>query len=409
MRSKTRFQSALDSVCYPLTIAHCQHFASQRQNYLYFLLTTQNKLTDAAFAHKTKKSHSIEGALNRKMNLKQLSEVLGLSQTTVSRALNGYPEVSEDTRARVQAAAHKHGYRPNSRAKGLATGRSMVIGHVIPSSSQHEMVNPIFGDFVAGAAKKYAEHGYDMMFTNADDTSIEEAYRSLFQRGAVDGVVLQGPKVNEPRIEVLTRMGVPFIVHGRSTGVDTLYDWIDVNNKSSFMRATRFLIDLGHRRIALINGLEDMDFAQRRRDGYLEALGQAGLAPDANLMRSAEMTEVYGHHETQNMLRLDAPPTAILCSSMISAIGVRRALSENGLEMGADVSVIAHDDDLSYLKNGQDVPIFTATRSSVRQAGEMAADMLIQRIKSPNDPVKTRLLEAELVVGRSTGPAPNRL
>jgi LacI family transcriptional regulator len=343
------------------------------------------------------------------MNLKQLSEILGLSQTTVSRALNGYPEVSEDTRVRVQAAAQKHGYRPNSRAKGLATGRSMVIGHVIPSSSRHEMVNPIFGDFVAGAVKKYSEHGYDMMFTNADDTSIEEAYRSLFQRGAVDGVVLQGPKVDEPRIEVLTRMAVPFIVHGRSTGVVGQYDWIDVNNKSSFLRATRFLIDLGHRRIALINGLEDMDFAQRRRDGFLEALRQAGLSPNPELMRSAEMTEVYGHHETRDTLGLDNPPTAILCSSMISAIGVRRALDESGLEMGKDVSVIAHDDDLSYLKNGQDVPIFTATRSSVRNAGEMAAEMLIERIQSPDDPTKTRLLEAELVVGRSTGPAPNRI
>ncbi len=342
------------------------------------------------------------------MNLKQLSEILGLSQTTVSRALNGYPEVNEDTRVRVQAAAAKHGYRPNSRAKGLATGKSMVIGHVIPSSSQHEMVNPIFGDFVAGAARKYADYGYDMMFTSADDTSIEKAYRGLFQRGAVDGVVLQGPKVNEHRIDVLNRMGVPFIVHGRSTGIDVPYDWVDVNNKSSFQRATRFLIDLGHRRIALINGLEDMDFAQRRRAGYLEALQEAGLPPDPNLMRSAEMTEVYGHHEARDMLRLDIPPTAILVSSMISAIGVRRALSEAGLEMGRAVSVIAHDDDLSYLKNGQDVPIFTATRSSVRQAGEIAADMLIERIKSPEDPVKTRLLEAELVVGGSTGPAPDR-
>lgn len=342
------------------------------------------------------------------MNLKQLSQILGLSQTTVSRALNGYPEVNEETRMRVQAAAAKHGYRPNARAKGLATGRSMVIGHVIPSSSRHEMVNPIFGDFVAGAVKKYAEHGYDMMFTNADDTSIEDAYRSLFQRGAVDGVVLQGPKVNEPRIEVLTRMQVPFIVHGRSTGVSVPYDWIDVNNKSSFLRATRFLIDLGHRRIALINGLEDMDFAQRRRDGYLEALKQAGLSPDPALMRSAEMTEVYGHHETRDMLRLVDPPTAILTSSMISAIGVRRALDEAGLKMGRDVSVIAHDDDLSYLKNGQDVPIFTATRSSVRHAGELAAEMLIERIRAPHDPAKTRLLEAELVVGGSTGPAPNR-
>lgn len=342
------------------------------------------------------------------MNLKQLSEILGLSQTTVSRALNGYPEVSEDTRRRVKTAAAKHGYRPNSRAKGLATGKSMVIGHVIPTSSQHEMVNPIFGDFVAGAAKKYSENGYDMMFTSADDTSIEVAYRDLFQRGAVDGVVLQGPKVNEKRIEVLTRMSVPFIVHGRSTGVETPYDWIDVNNRSSFLRATRFLTDLGHRRIALINGLEDMDFAQRRREGFLEALQQAELDPDPELMRSAEMTEVYGHHETRGMLQLDDPPTAILCSSMISAIGVRRALDEAGLQMGRDVSVIAHDDDLSYLKNGQDVPIFTATRSSVRQAGEMAAEMLLERIKSPNDPIKTRLLEAELVVGRSTGPAPNR-
>ncbi len=341
------------------------------------------------------------------MNLKQLSETLGLSQTTVSRALNGYPEVNAETRLRVEAAAAKHGYRPNSRAKGLATGKSMVIGHVIPSSSRHEMVNPIFGDFVAGASKTYAEHGYDMMFTNADDTSIEAAYRNLFQRGAVDGVVLQGPKVNEPRIEVLTRMAVPFIVHGRSTGVQAEYDWIDVNNKSSFQRATQFLIDLGHRRIALINGLEDMDFAQRRRAGYLDALKQAGLTPDAALMRSAEMTEVYGHRETHQMLQIEEPPTAILASSMITAIGVRRALEEAGLQMGRDISVIAHDDDLSYLKNGQDVPIFTATRSSVRDAGEMAAEMLIQRIKSPGAPVNKRLLEAELVVGRSTGPAPS--
>ncbi|WP_171131817.1 MULTISPECIES: LacI family DNA-binding transcriptional regulator [unclassified Ruegeria] len=341
------------------------------------------------------------------MNLKQLSETLGLSQTTVSRALNGYPEVKEETRERVQAAAAKHGYRPNSWAKGLATGRSMVIGHVIPSSSQHEMVNPIFGDFVAGAAKTYADHGYDMMFSNAEDTSIEKAYRNLFQRGAVDGVVLQGPKVNEPRIEVLTRMGVPFIVHGRSTGVTSPYDWIDVNNKRSFQRATQFLIDLGHRRIALINGLEDMDFAKRRRDGYLAALNEAGLEPIPSLMRSAEMTEVYGHHETRGMLQLDHPPTAILCSSMISAVGVRRALDEAGLRMGQDVSVIAHDDDLSYLKNGQDVPIFTATRSSVRMAGELAAEMLINRIQAPSEPVMTQLLEAELVVGRSTGPAPN--
>ena len=85
------------------------------------------------------------------MNLKMLAAHLGLSQTTVSRALNGYPEVSEATRQRVVEAAQRLNYAPNQRAKGLATGRAMAIGHVIPVSKQHEMMNPVFGDFVAGA------------------------------------------------------------------------------------------------------------------------------------------------------------------------------------------------------------------------------------------------------------------
>ena len=181
------------------------------------------------------------------------------------------------------------------------------------------------------------------------------------------------------------------------------------NMTASTSTTTRFLIDLGHRRIALINGLEDMDFAQRRRAGYLSALQQAGLTPAPELMRSAEMTEIYGHQTACDMLDLDDPPTAILASSIISAVGVRRALENRGLKMGRDISVIAHDDELSYMRNGIDVPIFTATRSSVRHAGELAAEMLIGRINAPNDPPKTRLLEAELVVGSSTGPAPQRM
>ncbi|MFA3920122.1 LacI family DNA-binding transcriptional regulator [Ruegeria hyattellae] len=340
------------------------------------------------------------------MNLKALAKKLQLSQTTVSRALNGYPEVSEATRRRVEEAAREHNYRPNSRAKGLATGRAMVIGHVIPASTQHEMVNPVFGDFVAGASRAYATFGYDMMFTRVDDGDEEQVYHALVAKGSVDGVILQGPRVNDARIPLLNRIGLPFIVHGRSSGIEESYDWVDVNNKRSFQRATKFLIDLGHRRIALINGLEQMDFAHRRREGYVEALKSAGIEPNPALMRSAEMTEVYGHHETRAMLKMEDPPTAILAASMISAIGVRRAIDEAGLTLARDVSVITHDDDLSYLRNGSDVPIFTATRSSVQHAGEILSRMLIEKIEQPDAPNQNHMLEAELVVGRSTGPAP---
>ncbi len=340
------------------------------------------------------------------MNLKELSQILGLSQTTVSRAINGYPEVSETTRRRVEAAAREHNYRPNSRAKGLATGRAMVIGHVIPSSTQHELVNPIFGDFVAGATRVYARHGYDLMFSQVDDSDVEQAYRSLYKRGAVDGVVLQGPKTDEPRIALLSHLDLPFVVHGRASLVGQPYSWVDVNNKRAFQRATEFLLHLGHRRIALINGLDGMDFAVRRRTGYLEALQGAGIAPDPALIGSSEMTEVHGHEMTKALLASASPPTAILVASMISALGVRRAIEEAGLRMGRDVSVITHDDELSYLTNGKEVPIFTATRSSVRHAGEKVAEMLIQRIANPMAEPTQLLLEAELILGQSTGPAP---
>ncbi len=342
------------------------------------------------------------------MNLKTLAEELGLSQTTVSRALNGYPEVSEATRKRVEEAALRHNYRPNSRAKGLATGRAMVIGQVIPTSVQHEMVNPIFGDFVAGASRTFANDGYDMMFTRVHDTDEDRIYREYHARRAVDAVILQGPMIEDQRIPLLNQIGLPFIVHGRSSGISAPYDWVDVNNTRAFAHATEFLLDLGHRRIALINGLEQMDFAYRRRAGYVSALQEAGITPDPALMRSDEMTEHLGHHEARAMLAQDDPPTAILVSSMISALGVRRAIEEAGLTLGRDVSVITHDDDLSYLKNGQDVPIFTATRSSVRKAGEILAECLIARIAAPDAPPQHRMLEAELLVGRSTGPAPQR-
>jgi len=106
------------------------------------------------------------------------------------------------------------------------------------------------------------------------------------------------------------------------------------------------------------------------------------------------------------MLALPDPPSAILTSSMISAIGVRRAAWAERCELGRDLSIITHDDELSYLRNGDEVPIFTATRSSVRMAGRMAAEMLLDLVASDDAAPQNRLLEAELIIGQSTGPAP---
>lgn len=340
------------------------------------------------------------------VTLKELAASLGLSPTTVSRALNGYPEVNAKTRARVAEAAARMDYQPDMRAKSLATGRAQAIGHLIPVSDSHEMVNPIFADFISGAGESYVAAGYDMVLSLVPDATQDEAYRKIVMRGAVDGLILHGPKIDDPRISMLRDLGRPFLVHGRSSGVTTPYAWLDINNKRAFQRATEFLIDLGHRRIAFVNGLEYMDFANRRRDGYLSALSQAKITADPALMRSGTMTEPYGFKAGMELMRLPDPPTAFLASSMMIAYGLRRALVDQGLRLGRDVSVVTHDDDLSYLPNGAEVPLFTATRSSVREAGRRAGQMLLDLIQNPQMPLPTELMEASLVLGDSTGPAP---
>lgn len=339
------------------------------------------------------------------MNLKALAESLNLSPTTVSRALNGFPEVGEETRLRVIAAAKAANYVPNSRARRLATGRTMTIGHVIPLTGRAEMVNPIFADFLVGAGEVYAREGYDLLLSMVPEREAQAAYRNLAAKGAVDGVMVQAPQKDDPRIPLLRDLGLPFLVHGR-TGDAQGYSWLDVANVRAFRRATDLLLDLGHRRIALINGQETFDFALRRRRGYEESLAARGVQPLAHLMASDAMTEGFGYLSASAMLDGPQPPTAFLASSVIIAIGIRRALGERGLRIGRDVSVICHDDVLSYLNNDVGGPAFSATRSSIRAAGRRCAEILIDLIRSPGRPPIQELWDVDLIIGQSTGPCP---
>lgn len=337
------------------------------------------------------------------MNLKELSALLGLSQTTVSRALNGYPEVNEQTRERIRQAAEKHGYRPNARARSLATGQSRTIGHVIPVSEETELVNPIFMDFIAGANAVYSRHGYAMKLSLAPDGQEETIYRDLARSGHVDGVVVQVPHPDDPRIKLLTDLGMPFVVHGRTGLGEHPYSWVDVDNEKAIYQLTTHLIGLGHRRIALVNGKRGLQFAHSRAEGFRRALSDAGLTASDDLMIWDDMSEPAGCAATHRLLAVDPRPTAVLCSSMISALGARRAIAEAGLAFARDVSVAAFDDCLSYLGNGTaEAPVFTSVASSVQEAGRFCAQMLMGRINAPGADPTHKLLTAKLVEGSST-------
>jgi LacI family transcriptional regulator len=219
--------------------------------------------------------------------------------------------------------------------------------------------------------------------------------------------MVQAPQDNDPRIALLKELDLPFLVHGR-TGDAKGYSWFDIANIRAFRRATDFLLDLGHTRIALVNGQANFDFAQRRLKGYTEALEARGLIAPPHLLAHDAMTESFGYLTACAMLDGPEPPTAFLASSVIIAIGIRRAAADRGLKLGRDLSVICHDDELSYLNNDVGGPAFTATRSSIRAAGRRCAEMLIDLIRDPDQPPRQELWDVDLTVGQSTGPCPIR-
>lgn len=337
------------------------------------------------------------------MNLRELAESLGLSQTTVSRALNGYPEVNEGTRQRVLEAARQNNYAPNTRAMGLVTGNAMSIGHVIPLFNRNDVVNPIFGEFVAGASQTYSENGYELLLTVVEKNNEEDIYRNLAAKGAVDGVIVHSPRKQDSRVTLLRNIGMPFVVHGRINECNEPYSWVDMNNRCAFEQACQLLLDLGHQRIALINGDDTLNFAWLRYQGYCDAIKAAGLKIDTDLVSNSDLTETHGYTAASRMLASANPPTALIASSYVVAIGIRRAISQAGLKIGKDVSVVAHDDELSFFDNQGDYPQFTAIRSSVREAGERAAQMLLDIIKEPESAPSSYLMKAQITLGASTG------
>ncbi len=352
---------------------------------------------------------NIESALNMwqdvPMNLKQLAKHLNLSPTTVSRALNGYPEVRAETRRRVDEEARKVGYRPNPHAMRLATGRSHAIGHVLPSD-RILMIDPHFSDFIAGAGDVYSANGFDVMLHVGGSEAEETVYKRYAQSGAVDGVVVMGPRLNDFRIALLTELDLPFIVHGRAGDLEEGYAWLDIDNRGAFRQATKLLIDLGHRRIGLINGNEAMTFATHRRQGYEDALTACGLNADPAIMTSDAMTEVNGYLQTKRLLSSANRPSALLFSSMLFVSGAMRAAHELGLQIGTEVSLIAHDDGLPFLNAEGLVPSLTTMRSSIRAAGSRVAELLIEMIKNPASAQPHELWNVDLIVRGSTGPAP---
>jgi LacI family transcriptional regulator len=342
--------------------------------------------------------------LGTNLNLKQLSDMLALSQTTVSRALNGYPEVSEETRRRVADAAKRHGYRPNPSARRLATGKAGMIGYVLPTGAAVD-IDPHFVEFLSGLGDYARGHDLDLVLSPADANDEETTYRRIVANKQVDAVYVSSPRPADRRITLLNKLGIPYIVHGRSEGLGFDYAHLDIDNETAFRDAARLLIQLGHARIALINGDIRQTFAIFRERGVRRALCDSGLSLPPALIRCCPMTEENGYRAARSLLEGEASPTAIICSSLIMSLGVVRAIRDLGLTIPGDVSLVAHDDVFPWLKpENFSVPL-TTTRSSIRLAGQRIAERLAARISGLESGPVGEIWPVDLVVRASIGSA----
>jgi LacI family transcriptional regulator len=335
------------------------------------------------------------------MNLKELASNLGLSQTTVSRALNGYPEVNEATRTRVAEAALRLGYRPNASARRLATGRVGAVGIVYSTS---EGYGPHTSEFLGGLGSRLSEDELDVLVSTVD-TAEEElaAYRRAIASKKVDAIVLHSPKPDDARVTLLSDLAFPFILHGRTQAEDGLA-WLDIDNAAATERATDHLVQIGHRDIAFLNGPRGLTFTMHREAGYRLGLNKHGLSPTPALMANGLFTDEVGFRLAQAMLERRPRPTAFLAGSMMTALGVFRAIRSAGLVLGKDVSMIAHDDVFPYLNADTMVPSMSTTRSSIRAAGARVGELLSQMLAGkPADDIH-ELWAVEMVLRQSTGP-----
>jgi LacI family transcriptional regulator len=341
------------------------------------------------------------------VNLKELSERLGLSQTTVSRALNGYPEVSEATRERVLKAAHQTGYKPNKTAQRLATGKAASIGLVMQTAPEIGG-DPHFMEFLAGLAEEAVKHDFHFVLAPSTPDDEMSAIRRLVRSGNVDAIFLSHVIDPDPRIELLQAGSMPYLVHGRIMGDNHDYPYLDIDNTRAFYTAAKLLLQLGHTRVALLNGMENFTFAIRRKEGTSRALAEVGLTLPDHYLQHSVMSDHEGMRGMERFLALPEPPTAVLCSSTVLALGAVRAISNAGLTLGEDISLIAHDDVLPMLKPENFRVPLTTTRSSLRAAGERSGRRLISQLHGKIVQPQQELWEAELIVRASTGPAPKR-
>ncbi|UVI29170.1 LacI family DNA-binding transcriptional regulator [Paenibacillus spongiae] len=335
--------------------------------------------------------------------IKDLAKAAGVSITTVSRALNGYPDVSEKTRNRIKRLADELSYRPNAQAQSLVLKKTKTIGVIMSELKSSNGKNSLPFEVLCGINDRASELDYDIiLFSTNPKKQSKKTYSDLCRERSVDGAILQGLKINDIYLkEVLTQSLFPCVL----IDIPLAGDWVGhvtTDNINGAREAIRHLIRLGHRRIAMINGYNEADVSHQRLAGYMLALQEAGIPYDALLVWDGRFSEEGGEAAMNEIIEKHPDVTAVFCSSDLMALGAMQAAERAGLSIPDSISLIGYDD-ISLAAYCS--PKLTTIRQEKYELGYQAAQLLIDMLEGRQVRHKV-MLENVLVVRESTARHP---
>lgn len=323
-----------------------------------------------------------------------VAERAGVDRAVVSKVLSDDPSlrVRDETRQRVLEAAAALHYRPNFHARGLARARAGAIGLLIPSG------NPLMVPVIAGAEEVAAERGL-LLWTASHEGELTERYLRLLRSGAVDGALVAGLRAGYDAEELFHDPRVPtLLVNRRSVGAER---WVILDDEQAARLATEYLIAHGHQRIAWAGGPAGVDTAERRQNGFRDAMAAADLWLDPSWLVRADYTPEGGARAVTEFLRSPAPPTAVVAADANEGLGVWHALHERGMRVPEDVSLIAiHKLPAEEYR----IPAMTCVEMPLRELGQRAVTLLLDT--AWDVPIRETLRESIRISPGATVAAP---
>jgi DNA-binding LacI/PurR family transcriptional regulator len=335
----------------------------------------------------------------RQARSQDVAELAGVSRTTVSFVLNDVPgvKITDETRRRVLQAARELNYYPTAAARSLASGKTHRIGLILGEGQERLAADAFLPAFLQGVTASVHQRGYLLVLQLPEDVPSHEAYTRLIREQQVDGLILSGPRSDDPLLVELAESEFPLILHGRLNGCD--FPCVDVDNAAGASMAVNHLVALGHRRIGFIsNAPLSYAGAQDRFSGYKATLAEHDIPFIPELVRTAAFLPDTGRAAMEELLDLAEPPTAVFAASDVVALGAMSAIHNAGLDIPDDVAVVGFDD---IFLAPQAHPPLTTVRVPAYGLGWTAAEILISLIQG--DQVDSVTLETELVIRQSCG------